>query len=69
MVAGPDWQVRSKRGDCGSVAANIYFTECAESRSKALLDQARAILTNRHDIAQHFFTLGLTVEIIEESSQ
>jgi len=32
-----------------------------------LLDQARAILTNRHDIAQHFFTHRLTVEIVEES--
>lgn len=32
-----------------------------------LLDQARAILTNRHDIAQHFFTRRLTVEIVEES--
>ena len=48
-------------------AANIYFTECAESRSKALLDQARAILTNRHDNAQHFFTHRLTIEIAEES--
>jgi len=33
----------------------------------ALLDQARAILTNRHDIAQHFFTRRLTIEIVEES--
>ena len=32
-----------------------------------LPDQARAILTNRHDIAQHFFTHRLTVEIVEES--
>jgi hypothetical protein len=55
-------------GDCGSVTANNYFTECAESRSKPLLDQARAILTNRHDIAQHFFTHRLTVEIVEEAA-
>jgi hypothetical protein len=32
-----------------------------------LPDQARAILTNRHDLAQHFFTRRLTVEIVEES--
>ena len=36
-------------------------------KEETLLDQARAILTNRHDIAQHFFTPRLTVEIVGES--
>ena len=37
------------------------------TREEVLPDQARAILTNRHDIAQHFFTHRLSVEIVEES--